>query len=168
MLDIWTDTLDSPGKRTTGTKAGNSTVVPQCWNGTLPEGVMRIDSPTPYIWIIGRTQTNGKSDYGAVHKIQDGYRITPLAPRGYFASLSTSALHVQHISVPSTMIGIRLASGFMPKGNNASDGPIIMNVRPCTKILSTRPSSAQPLADKSRLPGFSLHSCHLPKTGLRG
>jgi hypothetical protein len=31
------------------------------------------------VWIIGRTQTNGVKDYEAVHKIQDGYKITPLA-----------------------------------------------------------------------------------------
>jgi hypothetical protein len=82
MLDMWTDTFDSPGKRTTGTKAGNFAIVPQCWNGTLPAGVERIDSPTPYVWIIGRTQTNGTSDYEAVHKIQDGYEITPLSQWG--------------------------------------------------------------------------------------
>jgi hypothetical protein len=39
MLDMWTDTFASPDKRTTGTKAGNFAIVPQCWNGTLPEGV---------------------------------------------------------------------------------------------------------------------------------
>jgi hypothetical protein len=82
MLDMWTDTFASPGKRTTGTKAGNFAIVPQCWNGALPAGVTRIDSPTPYVWIIGRTQTNGTSDYDAVHKIQDGYKITPLSQWG--------------------------------------------------------------------------------------
>jgi hypothetical protein len=32
-----------------------------------------------YVWIIGRTQTNGVKDYEAVHKVQDGYKITRLA-----------------------------------------------------------------------------------------
>jgi hypothetical protein len=44
----------------------------------LPEGVTRIDSPTPYVWIGGRIQTNGPNDFDAVHKIQDGFKITPL------------------------------------------------------------------------------------------
>ena len=36
----------------------------------------------PYVWIIGRTQTNGVKDYETVHKVQDGYKITRLADWG--------------------------------------------------------------------------------------
>jgi len=44
--------------------------------------VERMDAPTPYVWIIGRTQANGEKDYDAVHKVQDGYKITLLADWG--------------------------------------------------------------------------------------
>jgi len=82
MLDMWTDVFASPGWRTTGTQAGNFLVTPPGWNGTVPAGMTRINAPTPYVWIIGRTKTDGPSDYDAVHKIQAGYKITPLSRWG--------------------------------------------------------------------------------------
>jgi hypothetical protein len=90
MLDMWTDVFSSPGWRTTGTAAGNFIIVPPGWRSDLkdrlidqlPKDTQRIDAPTAYVWIIGRTKTDGPQDYDAVHKIQAGYKITPLSQWG--------------------------------------------------------------------------------------
>jgi hypothetical protein len=92
MLDMWTDVFASPGWRTTGTQAGNFLVTPPGWRPDLrdrfidefrlPKDVQRIDAPTPYVWIIGRTKTDGPPDYDAVHKIQAGFKVTLLSEWG--------------------------------------------------------------------------------------
>jgi hypothetical protein len=92
MLDMWTDVFASPGWRTTGTQAGNFLVLPPGWRPDLrdrfvdefklPKDTQRIEAPTPYVWIIGRTKTDGPPDYAAVHKIQADFKVTPLSEWG--------------------------------------------------------------------------------------
>jgi hypothetical protein len=92
MLDMWTDVFASPGWRTTGTGAGTFLVAPPNWRPDLrdryveefklPKDIQRIDATTPYVWIIGRTKTDGPADYDAVHKIQAGYKVTSLSDWG--------------------------------------------------------------------------------------
>ena len=92
MLDMWTDVFASPGWRTTGTQGRQLPRRParlaarparQVHRGVqAAEDTQRIDAPTPYVWIIGRTKTDGPPDYDAVHKIQAGYKVTPLSEWG--------------------------------------------------------------------------------------
>ena len=92
MLDMWTDVFASPGWRTTGTRAQTFLIAPAGWRPDLrdrfaeefklPSDTQRIEAPTPYVWVIGRTKTDGPADYDAVHKIQAGYKVTPLSDFG--------------------------------------------------------------------------------------
>jgi hypothetical protein len=82
MMDMWTDVFAVPGKRTSGTGPGQWALTAPGWQGALPRDVPSIEAPTPYVWIIGRTQTNGPTDYPAVNGVQDGFTITPLSHWG--------------------------------------------------------------------------------------
>jgi hypothetical protein len=92
MLDMWTDVFASPGWRTTGTQAANSLVAPAGWRPDLrdrfieefrlPKDTQRIEAPTPYVWVVGRTKTDGPPDYDAVRKIQAGLKVTLLSEWG--------------------------------------------------------------------------------------
>lgn len=79
LMDAWSETIASPGKRTTGTAEGWFAIVGPGWKGSLPRGAHRIDSPTNTIWLLGRTQTNGAADYDHVHAIQSGYQLALLS-----------------------------------------------------------------------------------------
>jgi hypothetical protein len=82
LMDAWTNVFASPGKRTTGTREGTFLISGPGWKGTVPAGVTRIAAPTNLVWLIGRTQANGKDDFPAVHALQKQYTLTPLSAWG--------------------------------------------------------------------------------------
>lgn len=92
MLDAWTDVFASPGSRTTGTAAGDYLVTPPGWSGAVPAGLTQISAPTSYVWVIGRTRTDGPTDYDAVHKIQAGYKVTSLSGWGKAPAAVTATI----------------------------------------------------------------------------
>lgn len=113
FLDAWTDVFAVPGKRTTGTGAQSFAIVGPNWQGTLPAGVKRYDSPTACGWMGGRTQTNGKADYAAVHRFQDGIRVVPLSAYGKPYTPPKGAVDPkQDMSAPPDQIDKMSASTF--------------------------------------------------------
>jgi hypothetical protein len=83
LLSMWTDVFAVPGTRTTGRNTAREfLLVGPSWQGQAPAGVEIIHSPTRFVGIGGRTQTNGVADYDNVHKIQAGYKLTPLSAWG--------------------------------------------------------------------------------------
>src|SRR6202000_1904302 len=79
FMDAWTETFADPGKRTTGTAETWIALTGPGWKGELPSGVVRYDAPTNHVWLLGRTQTNGASDYENVHAFQHGMNLVPLS-----------------------------------------------------------------------------------------
>ncbi len=79
MLDAWTNVFASAGTRTTGHRAGHFALLGPGWKGSLPAGVQAIRSPTALVWIVGRTKTDGPSDYAAVVSLKSKYALTPLS-----------------------------------------------------------------------------------------
>lgn len=79
FMDGWTNVFAAPGTRTTGTAGGRFMLAGPGWQGTLPEGLTLLRSPTRMVWLIGRTQTNGAADYATVHRLQDGLALRTLA-----------------------------------------------------------------------------------------
>ncbi len=83
MLDMWTDVFRIHGQAHDRDECA-ATCTRRIRVGranSLREATL-IHSPTAIGWIIGRTQTNGKADYDAVHKFQAGLTATPLSQWG--------------------------------------------------------------------------------------
>jgi hypothetical protein len=146
LLDMWTDVFAVVGSRTTGTQAGNYAITPPGWQGTLPEGVTQIVAPTPIVWIIGRTQTNGPADYASVHQIQDGYQLTPLSQwgQGYMPPQTVQTdPSVDNQTPPQTQV-------------NRLDGIAVLTY--LAELLATHPPHANDYPMLFRLRGLGLVS----------
>ena len=78
MLDMWTDVFASPGKRTSGTGPQRYVVALREHDTSQIDDAEVIVAPTPYVWVIGRTQTHGPADYASVNEFQKGLSVTAL------------------------------------------------------------------------------------------
>jgi hypothetical protein len=162
MYDMWSDCFAAPGQRTSGTGAGAWAIVPPGWTGRLPDGVGRIDAPTPVIWIIGRTQTNGPDDYPAVHAFQDRLGLTPLSDWGRTSPAVRGSIDpgIDMATEPLSQVnGMDAATYFdlalellADHGPHLTDGPLLMQIRrlglePGTTFTSLEPNTQKILGE---------------------
>ncbi len=79
FLDPYTNVFHYVGTRTTGDGAGNFLITGPRFSGPVAKGLKRIRSAYQRVWLAGRTLVYGPGDLAAAHRIQNGYRLIPLA-----------------------------------------------------------------------------------------
>jgi len=82
MMDGWTEVFAAPGTRMNGGAGGRYLIAGPRFAGDVTAGMELLRSPTDVVWIIGRIQTNGPSDYGFVHSLQKQITLVPFSAFG--------------------------------------------------------------------------------------
>jgi hypothetical protein len=183
MLDMWSDVFASPGSRTTGTKAQLIVLAGAGWKGEIPEGATLIRSPTATGWIIGRTQTNGMSDYPNVHKFQDGLTAVPFTQmdKPYAASKQAADPSWDVNTPPVDLIEKMSAQGFfglfaelmMRNPPHANDYPILhrmerIGIEPGKPFsLAAVPASVRQALEAAAAPALQLIKASILNIGIR-
>jgi len=80
LLDAWTESFAYLGTRTTAGAGGTWLLAPAGWSGGAPEGVARIDVPTPQAFLLGRVLVASDDDVPSVVALTSQVTITPLDP----------------------------------------------------------------------------------------
>jgi len=79
FIDAFTNNFHYASTRTMGSQDQHHVLVAPRWNGKLPEGVTRVDCPTPTGFIIGRWFVASEKDVATVNAIQKQVTMTPLS-----------------------------------------------------------------------------------------
>lgn len=78
IMDAYSNTFASIGRRTTGTKAGKFVIVGPDWKGVLPSGLKAVKSPTNTAWLIVPVFSKGEDDEEEALKILNQFKLTSL------------------------------------------------------------------------------------------
>ena len=82
FIDAFTNNFHYASTRTMGSQEQSYALVAPGWNGRLPEDTIRIDSPTPTGFVIGRFFVASESEVAAVNALQRRVTMTPLSSYG--------------------------------------------------------------------------------------
>lgn len=96
LVDMYTNSFAYIGGTATGYKGGKFAIVGPGWQGSLPNGVTRIDAPTPWILIQPRVHVLNETDLTAAKKVLDDITVTGLAK--YMGQPPTPAANYNYIS----------------------------------------------------------------------
>jgi hypothetical protein len=102
LLDMYTNTIADVGVLTGGGHGDSYAIVGPGWHGTIPKGVVRINSPTPDAWLLGRTQVKGKADLLAAVDLEAQYSLTALHGHGSGTIGGPSTLACPAAALPSS------------------------------------------------------------------
>jgi hypothetical protein len=128
LLDMYTNTIADVGVLTDGSHGGSYAFVGPGWHGTIPEGVVRIDVPTPDAWLLGRTQVKGPADLRAAVELKTQYSLTALSGHGSGTTGGPSTLACPAPALPSsTSLGFLadLGKDMAADPPTAADGPVV-------------------------------------------
>ncbi len=80
VMDSWTDVAGAPGSRTQGPGPGRAFITGPGWTGSVPDGALHVEVPTPTAWIIGRIAVApNPADLEAGRALQSGFSL--IAPQ---------------------------------------------------------------------------------------
>ncbi|MCY1400504.1 hypothetical protein D9M71_155940 [compost metagenome] len=83
LNEFYSDVIGYIGTRATGNEAGAYLLASSDWQGQPPADVKAIyRSPTPWVLLAGRVEAHSDADLDDANRLQDSFRITPLADWG--------------------------------------------------------------------------------------
>lgn len=82
FMDAYTNSWAYIGRRTTGTRAASFVIVGPDFAGEAPDGAQLLRSPTPTVWLLGRTLVLSQQDLPAVAELIRHYRLSAVEPDG--------------------------------------------------------------------------------------
>ena len=133
--DMWTDAFAAIGTHTTGSVPGHFAIVPQDWDGSLPNGIECIRAPTTHVWINLQIQTRGPKDYSAVHQLQNRFTIEQLSEKRHVnqkidPSVDTSTQPRNQVQAMPACNFFKIAADFMKTDMpHSTDWSILARIR---------------------------------------
>lgn len=125
LLDAWTNTI------TVLEEAGTYAITLSGWEGELPEDVIRVESPTASVWLLGRTVLDGTEDLPNVYSIHEQMNLYPLSAhaQGGVYDAPTGTYVEENDFVPLNKVLSMTPVEFFNKAN---------------ELMEAKPSAAEP------------------------